>query len=107
MRLYADSKLRIRVAGGLSEEFPINLSGRKCSAFSPLLCVLVIVEAMEEYREDEIWQLLYADDLVLTMETKQVAEQKFFDWRQAVAKIGKKLKMVKTKLIVTSKKSWR
>ena len=105
MMLYTDSKSRVRVAGGLSEEFPINVGVHQGSALSPLLFILVMDEATKECRGDEMWELLYADDLVLTAETKEEAEQKFLDWRQAMARRGMKVNVAKTKVMVTGKKA--
>ena len=42
--LFADSKSRVRVAAGLSEEFLINLGVHQGSALSSLLFILVIDE---------------------------------------------------------------
>ena len=62
MMLYADSKLKVRVAGGRSEKIPINVGVHQGSTLSPLLFILVIDEAAKECRGDEIRKLLYADD---------------------------------------------
>ena len=66
MMLYKDSKSRVRMDGRLSEEFPINVGVHQGWALSPLLFILVTDEAKKEYRGDKIWELLYADDLVLS-----------------------------------------
>ena len=52
-----------------------------------------------------MWALLYADDSVLTTETKKEAEKKFLDWRQAMARRGTKVNVTKTKVMVTGKKA--
>ena len=58
----------------------------------------------KECRRDEIWELLDAEDLVLTAEIKEEAEQKFLDWRQAMAKRGMKVSVAKTKVMITGEK---
>ena len=75
------------------------------SALSPLLFILVMDEATKECRGNEIWELLYADDLELTAEAKEEAEQKFLDGRQAMARRGMKVNMAKTKVMGTAKKA--
>ena len=55
------------MAWGLSEEFPINVGVYRGSALSTLMFILLIDEATKECRRDEIWELLYADDLVLSV----------------------------------------
>ena len=103
--LYVDSKSRIRLAGGLSEKFTINVGVHQCSGLNPLLFILVMDEATKECRGDEIWEMLYADDLVLTAETREEAERKFLDWRRAMARRGMKVNVAKTKVMVTGKKA--
>ena len=44
------------------------------------------------------------DDSVLTAGEKEEAEQRFLDWRQAMAKRGMKVNAAKTKILVTGKK---
>ena len=75
MILYADSKSRVRVTGGQLEEFSTNICVHQCSARRHLLSILVIGEATKECRGDDIQELLNADDLALTAETKEEAEQ--------------------------------
>ena len=41
------------------------------SALSPLLFIIVMEEATKLAREDGPWELLYADDLVLTAEPEE------------------------------------
>ena len=38
---------------------------------SPLLFIIVMEEATKECRKGDLWELLYADDLVLTAEIKE------------------------------------
>ena len=103
MMLYTDSKSRVRVAGGLLENYPMNAGVHQGSVLSPFLFSLVLPEATKECRRDEFWELLYADDLVLTAESNEKAEQKLVDWRQAMARIGMKASMAKNKVMVTGK----
>ena len=39
---------------------------------SPLLVIIIMEEATKECRKGGPWESLYADDLVLTVETKEV-----------------------------------
>ena len=71
--LYANSKSRVRVAGVLSEEFTINVGLHQGLTLSLLLFILMMNEATKECRRDDIWEVLYAQDLVLTAETKEEA----------------------------------
>ena len=105
MMLFADSKSRIIVARGLSEELPISVGKDERSAISPLQFILLIDETTEQCRGDEIYEILYTDDLLLTAVTKGEAEQTFFDWRQAIAIRTIKVNVVKSNMMVTNKKA--
>ncbi|KAG0711131.1 hypothetical protein GWK47_021274 [Chionoecetes opilio] len=61
-------------------------------------------EATKECRTGDPWELLYADDLVLTAETKEEVERRFIDWKQAMERRGLKVNMSKMKMMVTGKK---
>ena len=71
MMLYADSKSSFRAAEGLSKELSINVGMHQGTALSPFLLILVIDEATKKCRGDENWELIYADDLVLTADNKE------------------------------------
>ena len=101
MMMYADTRSRVGVAGVLSEDFPIEVGVHQSSALSPLLFILVVEEATKECGGGSIWELLYADDLVLTAESKEEVELKFVDWKQAMARRGMKVNIGKSKLMVT------
>ena len=60
----------MRTQAGLSEEFSIRVGVHQESALSPLLFILVMEEATAACRRGGPCELLYADDLVLTAETK-------------------------------------
>ena len=68
--LYDCSASKVKVAGVISEEFSISVGVHQGSALSPLLFIAVLVDVSKECRRGDPWELLYADDLVLTAETK-------------------------------------
>ena len=72
------------------------------SASSPLLFIIVMEEATMECRKGGPWELLYADDLVLTAEKREVIEM-FRRWRRGMEKWELKINMNKTKYLVTEK----
>ena len=101
MCLYSGSKSRVRVAGGVSDEFEIGVDVHQGSVLSPLLFILVMEEATRECMGGGPWELLYADDLVLTAESKEELERKFRDWRTCMADRGLKVNIDKTKYMIT------
>ena len=105
MALYEGSKSRVCVAGGTSEDFEIGVGVHQGSALSPLLFIVVMEEATREGRQGDPWELLYADDLVLTAESMGEVEAKFRDWKQKMERRGLKVNIGKTKLMVTGREN--
>ena len=88
MALYEGSCSRVRVAGVESDEFNITVGVHQGSALSPLLFILVMDEATMECRRGDPWELLYADDLVLTAESREEVTEMLEDWKGALEKRG-------------------
>ena len=92
-------------AGGLSEELGLSVGVHQGSPLSPLLFNMVIEEATKECTKQAPWSMLYADDLVLTAETRDGVVEEFKRWKMALEKRGMKVNMNKTKIMVTGKES--
>ena len=101
MMLYNGSKSRIRVAGGLSDVFEIGVGVHQGSVLSPLLFIIIMEEATKSCASGGPWELLYADDLVLTAESKSELEQKFRAWKSHMEGRGLKVNVAKTKYLIT------
>ena len=54
------------------------------SALSSLLFITVMEEATKLARGDGLWELLYADDLVLTEESKEEVTDMFNRWKKGM-----------------------
>ena len=104
MSLYQNSMSQVRIAGVLSEKFPVSVGVHQGSVMSPLLFNIVLEEVARDCRIGDPWELLYADDLVLTAETKQEVVEMFGRWREAMEYRGLKINLAKTKLLITGKK---
>ena len=68
MSLYRNSGSQVRIAGVLSDRFPVSVGVHQGSVLSPFLFNIVMEEATKECGLGDPWELLYADDLVLTAE---------------------------------------
>ena len=66
MSLYRETRSSVRVAGETSVDFGIEVGVHQGSVLSRLLFIVVMEEATKECRVGDPWELLYADDLVLT-----------------------------------------
>ena len=87
---------------GVSDEFEIRVGVYQGSALSPLLFILVMQEATREERRG-LWELLYADDLVITAESEEDAINRFNSWKESLEKRGLKINIEKTKVMVTGR----
>ena len=103
MALYSESFSKVRFGGSISPEFPIGVGVHQGSALSPLSFILVLEVATKECRTGDPWELVYADGLVLTGETKEEVTSMFLRWREALECRGLKVNLGKTKIMVTGK----
>ena len=69
------------MAGGTFDDFEIGLGLHQGSALSLLLFITVMKEALKNCRVGDPWELLYADDLIITAETKEEVMKRFQEWR--------------------------
>ena len=81
MLLYNEASSKVVVAGGESDEFDLTVGVHQGSILSPLLFNIVIEEATRECRTEVPWEMLYADDLVLTARSKKEVVDKFIEWK--------------------------
>ncbi|XP_063854075.1 uncharacterized protein LOC135096492 [Scylla paramamosain] len=86
---------------GTSRDFDIRVGVHQESALSPLLFITVMEEATKLARGDGPWELLYANDLVLTAESREEVTDMFNKWMEGMKQRGLKINMKKTKLMVT------
>ena len=74
----------------------------------PLLAKLPIVIVMEtisrEFRVALLWELLYADDLVVIAETEQDLIKKLYEWKNNVQNRGMRVNMNKTKVMISGER---
>ena len=62
---------------GTSEDFDIRVGVHQGSALSPLLFVTVMEEAHKQAGGEGPWELLYADELVLTARSEEEVSEMF------------------------------
>ena len=79
--MYIGAKSRVRINNQLSDEFGVNVGVHQGSVLSPLLLVLVLEALSREFRTGVLWELLYADDLVLTSKSLDDCISKFENWK--------------------------
>lgn len=99
MKLYEDATTRVQVGSGFSEKFNVAVGVHQGSVLSPLLFVTVLDVLSESERKGVLFELLYADDLVLIAESMEELESQFNKWKRAFEGKGLKINMGKTKIM--------
>ena len=70
MSLCKGCKTAASVDGELSSSFSVKVGDHQGSALSPLLFIMVMNVLTEDVRDGSLMELLYADDLVLSIKQK-------------------------------------
>ena len=66
-------------------------------------CTTLTEETTKESTREVLWKLLYADDLVLSVGSKEEGQQKFLAWNLALENRSMKVNFGKKKLTVPGK----
>ena len=105
MCLYTESKARINRSQGCGDYFKIKVGLHQGSALRPLLFIIVIEEVIINCLSLVPWDMLYADDLVISAEMESQSSEKFNTWNGALQKRGLKINVDKTKNLISGQKS--
>ena len=77
MSMYKLAKTRVRVGGGHSKKFDVSVGVHQGSVLSPFLFSIVLDVLSEDGRKSALYELLYADDLVVMAETMEELKAQF------------------------------
>ena len=97
--MYKDERSRVRVGDGYSEEFGVGVGVHQGSVLGPLLFIIVLEALSREFRTGCPWELLYADDLMISAESMEELLVKVQTWKTEMEKKGLRLNMGKTKIM--------
>ena len=97
--MYKDVRSRVRVGDGYSEEFGVGVGVQQGSVLSPLLFIIVLEALSREFRTGCPWELLYADDLMISAESMEELLVKVQTWKTEMEKKGLRVNMGKTKIM--------
>ena len=76
METNQDCKTAVRTIEGLSREFEIGVGLHKGSALSPLLIAVIIDVLSEHLRAENLWELLFADDLAIMVDSEEKLQER-------------------------------
>ena len=97
--MYKDVRSRVRVGDGYSEEFGVGVGVHQGSVLSPLLFIIVLEALSREFRTGCPWELLYADDLMISAGSMEELLVKVKTWKTEMEKKGLRVNMGKTKMM--------
>ena len=100
--MYKGAKTRVKVGDGHSEEFDVGVGVHQRSVLTPFLFSIMLDVLSEDGRKGALYELLYADDLVLMAETMEELEAQFIRWKAAFGGKGLKVNLSKTKVMESS-----
>ena len=101
--MYRRTRTKVLTTVGETETFEVSVGLHQGSALSPFLFVLVMDVLSREIRNEELWELLYADDLVITAENEVDLQRRVTEWQESLERGGLKMNVNKTEVMVSSK----
>ena len=97
--MYDRATTTVRSAAGLTEEFKVGVGLHQGSALSPFFFAVIMDKLMEDIRRDAPWDMLFADDIVLSRQNCRKLEDDLEFWRYALERRGLKVSWSKTKYL--------
>ena len=95
--MYKESETVVRCAVETAESFKVKVGLHQGSALSPFLFAVIMDGLTDEVRREPPWTMLFADNIVISKETRQEVERILESWRYALEKRGMKVSRSKTK----------
>ena len=97
--MYDGATTAVKLKGGESKEFEVQVGVHQGSVLSPLLFTIVLEALSKEFRKGLPWELLYADDLALMAESRAELLVKIQRWKEGMERKGLRVNMGKTKVM--------
>ena len=97
--MYDGATTTVRSAEGLTKKFKVCVGLHQGSALSPFLFAIIIDRLTEDIRKDTPWNILFADDIVLSRQNHRKLEEDLEIWRNALKKRRLKVSRSKTEYL--------
>ena len=98
--MYANARSRVRVGMGFSKEFEVKVRVHQGSVLSPLLFVIVLEALSCEFRAGVPWEDLYADDLVIIVDSLEECVRRLLIAKDDIEKKRLRVNAGKTKVMI-------
>ena len=105
MEMYRGAKTRVRIGSTLSDGFDVDVGVHQGSILSPFLFISVMDVVCGSVMEGLLFEILYADDLVLMAEDMSELQTKYNNWKEAMEGKGLKVNVGKTKCMISGEAS--
>ena len=83
------------------EKFGVKVGVHQGSVLSPLLFIIVLEALSRECRNRSLWDMFYADDLVIIAESLEELENRHSAWKNSMESKGLRVNLSKTKVMVS------
>jgi len=91
--MYADTTKMVKLNGKVSSGFGVKVGVHQGSVLSPLLFIIVLEALSRRFRGGLPMELLYADDLVLLADSKDMLVEKVMRWKAGMKEKGLRVNM--------------
>ncbi|KAK3517914.1 hypothetical protein QTP70_027301 [Hemibagrus guttatus] len=102
--MYERSRTVVRCVVGQTEEFNVEVGLHQGSALSPFLFAIVMDQLSEEVRQESLWTMMFADDIVICSESREQVEENLERWRFALERRGMKASRSKTEYMCVNER---
>ena len=86
----------VRYVAGLAEEIEVGVELHQGSALSPLYFAIIMDKLTEDIMKEAPWDMMFADDIVLSRQNHRELEKDLEIWRNALEQRGLKVSRIKT-----------
>ena len=89
--MYDGATTTVRSEAGLTEEFKVGVGLHQGSALSLFLFAIIMDKLTDNIRKDPPWDMMFADDIVLSRQNHRETEDDLEIWRNALERRGLKV----------------
>ena len=99
--MYEHARSKGGVGCNRSEGFSVKVGVHQGSGLSPRLFITVLEALPQEFRTACLWENLYADDLVIIIESLEELQKKLILWKTNIEGKGLPVNMGKTMVLIS------